>query len=430
MGQRESSGVNLDDLTAVETTSVAVETSGTPSVMLATTPSAESDLPRLLLKSTTQPVVTIANVKPKHLGEVDKIATEIGFDDSNKLIVFGEKPQENLKAKLREILGDAKVRDFGAVGDVVLQLDNTMKHLKAGELKAELVRADPENWKSMMAGLPIIGKYFSALSTYLARREKIVEELRVIEEQAKTERRRILEGNAKLDVLFKEIEGNFYALGVYIVGGEKALLRGQTEFEALRKKAAASGNALDATAVVTFHENLMAFDDTLVQLKMAYVRAPITAQRIRLIQKTARDQMKQITFDLNFTMTQLMEGLIQLNTLLDIARSQANSKERSAAAGRIADFADDMLAITTEAAHKNRMDVIKQVEALEASSQKVIEFTKRRAEMDREAQAANHQADEMLRRIQTDFREGLRQIAEENPSASVASLSPAVDLSK
>lgn len=381
--------------------------------------SADASLPVLVLKSPDKKVVTINDVRPDHLPHIDNISKAVDFGDSNVLITFGTRPQEKLQEKLKTLLVGVKVKDLGKAGDLVLQMVEVMDYLKVDELKAELLRADDDNWKNFMARLPLIGRMFGSVNLYLERRKELVDKLNQIDQGAKADRRNLIEEIAKLDALFRGIEGNFYEVGVYIVGGEKALLRGSEEFRLLREKASQSGNPLDISRVVTFHENLMAFDDTLMELKMAYVRAPITAQRIRLIQRVGRDQVRKITHDLMFTLTQLMEGIIQLNTLLDIAQSQANSKERGEAVARISKFSDEMLTLTTETAHRNRLNVLKQVEEIEAQSRKVLELMRRRGEMDKEVEKANREAESMLVRIQTNFHEGLKQIVEESPTADL-----------
>lgn len=419
MGNDAKQNTVIPDLDTISSKSVVSAEDGESDASIPDTHSADANLPVLVLKSPDKKIVTIEDVKPEHLPHVDTLSKAVDFGDSNVLITYGTVPQEKLQAKLKKLLEGVKVKDLGKAGDLVLQMVEVMDYLKVDELKAELTRADDDNWKNFLARVPLIGRMFSTASIYLERRKEIVEKLDKIEEGAKADRRNLLEEIAKLDGLFRGIEGNFYEVGVYVVSGEKALLRGKDEFRELREKASRSGNPLDISRVVTVHENLMAFDDTLMELKNAFVRAPITAQRIRLIQRVGRDQVRKITHDLLFTLTQLMEGIIQLNTLLDIAQSQANSKERADAVARIGKFSDEMLTLTTDTAHKNRLNVLKKVEEIEGQSKKVLELLRRRGEMDKEVEKANREAESMLIRIQDNFRDGLKQIADESPVADL-----------
>lgn len=366
------------------------------------------ELPMLVCVSDSHRVVTVDRVKPEHRAQLNKIADEVVFRDTNQVLTFAAAVQQKYVNSLKALLGGLKVEDAGQAGDITVQLAECIDFVGMDDIKAEV--AGHGGFKNWLATMPLIGPWFSHIYTFVQRQQELVGKINQIERQARADMGKLIENNARLDQLLVQVEGNYYELAVYIVAGERALQRGRDEYEALRQAALASGDALENARVNTLYTQLLAFDNRLMRMKTAYVSAPVTGQKVMLTQQASRTEVQNIMDSLLFDLPQMLEAIASVVALYQIKQAQKNDDDRRAASKRIAELNDHLLGETVSAASERQARAEQVVLDLEARVNKIIDITRKKREADATNERINREAEAHLERVQQTFLESMREL--------------------
>lgn len=365
----------------------------------------ESDLPVPVMQSMSGPFAQIVHLKVSS-DILTKLADEVDFTDTNRVLTFGAGPQQQYKNNLMDLLKNLQVGEAGLAGDITVELAKGIDLMKLPQIKKEVQDGVP--W---WAGLPLVGKYASAIYAFYQRKQLFIKMIEEIEDKAKQDMRRIADDNAKLDHMLQAIEKNYDDLGVYILAGELALKRGMVNFEQLREEAIASKDPRKLSKAKLFREQIIALDERVMRMKVAYVRAPVTGEKVMTTQQAGRIEIQNIMDSLLFDLPKLIEGINAVAALYNIKEAQNRRDRRKEAARRIEELSGDMLEQAMVRAKESQGGALGEIEALESQVKKVINLHKTCQEIDKKNFELRRQAEQALIVAHQNFTKALEELS-------------------
>jgi uncharacterized protein YaaN involved in tellurite resistance len=350
-------------------------------------------LPALALQSSGQRLNLIEQMSDSEVAQARKLATEFDLENPVGASLYAAQLLQDFNKTLNELMTGIRIEDAGPAGDIAIAITQAMDEMQIRDMQREL---KPGTFANLLTRLPLIGKYLSRFYYFAKRKERFVTLTDSIERKSRGFIRSLLEALIRDDRLIKAVEQRYYAIRLYIAGGEFVLEEGQKRFDALRQQAVESRDALLVNRVHALHERLMAFDTRLMLMKIAYAKAPVTGQQIRLGQSAKRTEMEAIQNQLDFTMTDLKAAIIQVAGLWAMRKSQKHREMIANLNQRVSELSQDMLAETYTAAKASQGDALREVQNLATLMEKVVTLTRDSIELDRQNIAARKEAEAYL----------------------------------
>jgi uncharacterized protein YaaN involved in tellurite resistance len=169
--------------------------------------------------------------------QVQKAKAELNVEDSNSIIFFGSKAQQQLTEVSDSMLETVRTKDIGPAGDA---LNGMVKKLR--ELKFEAI--DPRDRPGFLARL--FGAR-SKLLEYLDQYERVRDQIDNISTDLERHKTTLLTDITKLDKLYDVNLEYFRALEVYIAAGRAKLQElDETTIPALARSVEASNDVIEA----------------------------------------------------------------------------------------------------------------------------------------------------------------------------------------
>lgn len=358
-----------------------------------TTSQSLAPLPELALQSSSQRLDLVAQMSDSEVAQARKLATEFDLENPVGASLYGAQLLQDFNKTLNELMTGIRIEDAGPAGDIAIAITQAMDEMQIRDMQREL---KPGTFANMLTRLPLIGKFLSRFYYFTKRKERFVTLTDGIERKSRGFIRSLLEALIRDDRLIKAVEQRYYGIRLYIAGGEFVLEEGQKRFDALRLQAAESRDALLVNRVHALHERLMAFDTRLMLMKVAYAKAPVTGQQIRLGQSAKRTEMEAIQNQLDFTMTDLKAAIIQVAGLWAMRKSQKHREMIANLNQRVSELSQEMLRETYTAAKASQGDALREVQNLATLMEKVVALTRDSIELDRQNIAARKEAEAYL----------------------------------
>ena len=352
-----------------------------------------ANLPMLSLRSTGQRLDLITQLNESEVGQARKLAGEFDLENPVGASLYGAQLMQDFNRTLNELMAGIRIEDAGPAGDIAIAITEAMDEMQIKEMQREL---RPWTLANTLSRLPLVGKYLSRFYFFARRKERFVTLTDSIERKSRGFIRTLLEALLRDDRLIKAVEQRYYAIRLYIVGGEFVLEEGQKHFDELRRQAAESRDALLINRVHALHERLMAFDTRLMLMKIAYVKAPVTGQQIRLGQSAKRTEMEAVQNQLDFTMGDLKAAILQVAGLWAMRKSQKHREMIANLNQRVSELSQDLLNETYVAAKASQGDALREVQNLATLMEKVVKLTTDSLELDRQNIAARKEAEAYL----------------------------------
>lgn len=369
--------------------------------------------PLALTLTSTQPmggVVSFEQLTPEQRAEAERMSADVDFTDLRTMMTFGMRPQEAYKDTMLALMNDIKVGDVGMSGDLSVALAKGMDILQIERLHREV--AVPGSWQYVVSRIPLVGRLFSVVYVFAQRQRQFADMVREIERQAKADQRTIIEHNLRLNQHLSACDRNYQELGIQIWAGGIALERAKVQYEIMRQEALASGEALALSRVHQLHEALMAFDTRLLRMKIAYVRAPLTGQKILAAMQAGRIEFQNIMDSILFDMTALIEAASQVAALYATSRAQERRARRQQVADRISAIGGELLESALTTAKESQGQGIEEVKRLKAQADQFIGMVRKINDIDARNKDLRREAEGMLISVQRDFSEALKEVGQ------------------
>ncbi len=249
------------------------------------------------------------NLQGSSAEQVRKAMSEIDIQDSNSIIFFGSKAQQQLTEVSDSMLETVRTKDIGPAGDA---LNGMVKKLR--ELKFEAI--DPRDRPGFLARL--FGMR-TKLQEYLDQYEKVRDQIDTISTDLERHKTTLLTDITKLDKLYDVNLDYFRALEAYIAAGRAKLQElDETVIPALAKTVEESNNVIEAQNLRDLRSRR---DDLERRVHDLLLTRQVTMQSlpsIRLVQENDKSLITKINSTLANTVPLWRQ---QLATAITIYRS-------------------------------------------------------------------------------------------------------------
>ena len=348
-------------------------------------------------------IVDTLEISSEHRQQAEAVGNAHDFNNTNAALVFGAGPQRKYLDNVTALLKDARVKDLREAGSIILQIEKGIDMAGLEKLK-----------KAISGGGGFFSKLFggvaNAIKAFVGKRMELIDLINGIISRIEDDMQKIMMDNARLDQMIEDVQSNFYELGVWICAGEIGLEKGADEYKTMRDEAIASGDPLKITKVNIFREQVVALDTRLLRMKTAYVRAPITIQKVLTTQQAGRMEVQNLMDSLLFDLPQFAETVNTLLALYNIKGAQEDRKRREELVGRLNELEGNLLDEVAVTAKEGQIRGAEEARMVEEAANKIMDTCRKLKELDQQNAQIRAESEDLLVRVQEDFREGMREI--------------------
>lgn len=362
----------------------------------------------LPVKSLTNKIIDAVVIEDAHREVAKEQADSFDLLDTNSVLTFAIKPQQEYTQSLKKLLGDSKVRNLGYGAQIVKQIKSGLEIAEVDKMQKELQKSS--NKKSLLQQLPFVNKITSAFSNWDTKRQKLQSMVEIIEEDIQSQMDTLIKENAKMDVLMQEVRTNFYQLGVYLYAGEQIVERGANEYAQLREKAQITGDALLISDLIHLKGQMQSFDARLLEIKKAYVSAPLEIQSILTIQQASRVEMQNQMNSLLFTVPKLIKSLVRLVSLFNIKNAQDVRDKNKELEQQLDQLSGQTLEHVATNAQQALVDAAEEANRIEQQANETLALAEKLNEGSKEIKEAQDSAETKLKQVMDNFQKSLLEV--------------------
>ncbi|MGF1474202.1 MAG: toxic anion resistance protein [Geminicoccaceae bacterium] len=278
--------------------------------------------------------------------QVGQAMAEIDVHDTNSIIFFGTKAQEQLTQMSESMLEQVRTKDIGPAGDMLNQMVGKLKELDVGGL-------DPREKKGFFA--KIFGLK-SNLEQYMERYDTVKEQIDEISNGLERHKTVLLNDVTKLDKLYEANLDYFKTLEVYIAAGRAKLK--ELDDEIIPALAGEVEQSDDVIKAQSLRDIRSARDDLDRRVHDLLLTRQVTMQSlpsIRLVQENDKSLITKINSTLANTVPLWKQQLAQAVTIYRSGQAASAVKEAT-------DFTNELLKKNAEGLREANREVRTQIE--------------------------------------------------------------------
>lgn len=294
-------------------------------------------------------VVSYQQADPERRSRIDRALAEIDLRDSNSVLFFGQKAQEQLTAISDNMLEGVRNKDLGPAGDALSAMLAQLRGFDVGELDPNRKRGLLERMERMFGGSKPLAKF-------LQRYEDVRKQIDVIGDRLDSHKTQLMADIISLDRLYDANLAYFHDLADYIAAGDEKVRQLDEEMiPALQRRADTSGEVLHAQELRDLRATRDDLDRRVHDLKLTRQVAMQSLPSIRLVQQNDKSLVGKITSVLANTVPLWRTQLAQAVTIWRSREAGQTLKEAS-------DLTNDLLLANAENLKQANAEVRREVE--------------------------------------------------------------------
>jgi uncharacterized protein YaaN involved in tellurite resistance len=271
---------------------------------------------------------------------------EVDLADSNSIMLFGTRAQQDVTSISDEILEGVRNKDIGPAGEALSEMLTTLRGFNPKELAGD----------GGSGGL--LGRLFGAakpVSKLLQRYEEVRGQIDTIGGRLDGHTGELMRDIALLDRLYQQTLAYFHQLAVYIGAGEALLDRLDRTVIPEREREAAAGDMAKAQALRDLRTARDDLERRVHDLKLTRQVAMQSLPSIRLIQENDKSLVNKITSVLANTVPLWRQQLAQAVTI-------HRSREASRTLKEATDLTNELLLANAETLKQANQEARSQIE--------------------------------------------------------------------
>lgn len=274
---------------------------------------------------------------------IEDFIQKVDIENPDHVLLFGADAQKKIADFSQTALDAVKTQDTGEVGNMLVNL--------VAELKG--FQKDSEEPKGLAR---LFSKAEDKFTRMQARYSKVSVNVENIASSLEGYQATLLKDVAMFDRLYDQNSDYFHQLTLYIIAGDKKLKQiRETDLVALREKAAASGDAMDAQKANDLAAQCDRFEKKLYDLKLTRQVAIQMAPQIRLLQNNDSLLVERIQSTLSNTLPLWKSQMV-------LALGMHHSQEALKAQTAVTDMTNDLLKKNAEALKIGTIQTAKEAE--------------------------------------------------------------------
>jgi uncharacterized protein YaaN involved in tellurite resistance len=292
------------------------------------------------------PVDSYEAAPPAVRQEIEQAMTELNLADSNAVIGFGTRAQEEVTSVADEMLERVRSKDTGAAGQALNEMVSTLRGFSPQEL-------DPQRKSGLFTRL---FRRAGAIAKVLQRYEQVRSQVDAISNRLDAHTSTLMKDIAMLDRLYERTLDYFHRLEVYIAAGDELLRRLDTEtIPALAREAAASKDMLKAQELSDLRAKRDSLERRVHDLKLTRQVTMQSLPSIRIVQQNDSALVAKIESTIANTIPLWRQQLA-------IAVTIARSAEAGETLKKATDLTNELLTANADALRSSTQAIRTQVE--------------------------------------------------------------------
>ena len=338
-----------------------------------------------------------SQLTPAERKAIEDFLEKLDVTNPDHVLLFGADAQKKIADFSDTALDAVKTQDTGEVGDMLVNL--------VGELQG--FEADAEEPKGLRK---LFSNSESRITKMKARYTKVSGNVENIANSLESYQAQLLKDVAMFDRLYDQNSEYFRQLTLYIIAGDEKLARGREgELAELRRKAEASGDAMDAQKANDLAAQCDRFEKKLHDLKLTRQVSMQMAPQIRLLQNNDSLLVERIQSTLSNTLPLWKSQMV-------LALGLHNSQQALKAQTAVTNMTNELLKKNAETLKMGTIETAKEaergiidIETLIQTNQSLIDTINEVMNIQRDGHAKRIEAEKTLYRMEGELKQKLLQ---------------------
>lgn len=299
-----------------------------------------------LLPEVKQDVITLEAADGAEQAQITALMESIDLSDSNSVLFFGSKAQEQLTMISDNMLEGVKNKDLGSAGE---SLNSMVTVLRGFHIEGLDPNEKPSFWQRLF------GKA-SPVAEFVQQYEDVRKQIDVVTDDLEQHKTRLLTDIVSLDRLYEANLEYFHTLQLYIAAGEAKLQQIDNEvIPALEAEAKSEEDVLKSQSLRDMRASRDDLERRIHDLQLTRQVSMQGLPSIRLVQENDKGLVNKISSTLVNTVPLWRQQLAQAVTIF-------RSKEAAKSVKQATDLTNELLAKNSENLRTANREVREQIE--------------------------------------------------------------------
>ncbi|MBX2823087.1 MAG: toxic anion resistance protein [Gammaproteobacteria bacterium] len=347
-------------------------------------------------------MITYTEAEPQEKTQIDNLMKEIDLSDSNSIIFFGSKAQQELTSISDSMLEGVRNKDLGSAGN---SLNNMVTVLRGFEVED----FDPNErpgllrrlWRKLFGGITPVAKFIQQYEGVRRQVDTVTDDL----EGHKTQ---LLRDIKSLDKLYEANLDYFHNLELYIIAGEEKLEYINTQMiPEAEKRAENTDDILGAQELRDMRSGRDDLERRVHDLKLTRQVAMQGLPSIRLIQENDKGLVNKINSTLVNTVPLWRQQLAQAVTIFRSAEAAKSVRNATDLTNELLEKNAENLRDANRTVREELERGVFDIDAVRRANENLIATVEESLQIADEGKKRRAEAEQTLERLESDLKETL-----------------------
>jgi len=368
-----------------------------------------------LLPDLKHDIVPYEQVDPTEKARIDRLMNEINLSDSNSIIFFGSKAQQELTSISDNMLEGVRNKDLGSAGKSLNSMVSVLRGFEVADF-------DPNDRPGFFARL--FRKLFGGVSPvaeFIQQYEGVRRQVDTVTDDLEKHKTLLLRDIKSLDKLYNANLDYFHNLESYIVAGEKKMqVIDQEMIPSFEQKAAESDEVLAAQELRDVRSGRDDLERRIHDLRLTRQVAMQGLPSIRLIQENDKGLVNKINSTLVNTVPLWRQQLAQAVTIFRSAEAAKSVKAASDLTNELLEKNAENLRTANKTVREELERGVFDVNAVRRANENLIATVEESLQIADEGKRRRAEAEQQLQTMEAELKETLKSASARKDSAPVA----------
>ena len=368
-----------------------------------------------LLPDLKHDIVPYEQIDQSEKARIDQLMNEINLTDSNSIIFFGSKAQQELTSISDSMLEGVRNKDLGSAGTSLNSMVSVLRGFEVEDF-------DPRDRPGFFARL--FRKLFGGVSPvakFIQQYEGVRRQVDTVTDDLEKHKTLLLRDIKSLDKLYTANLDYFHNLEAYILAGEQKLKAIDDQMvPAAEQKAANSDDVLAAQELRDMRSGRDDLERRIHDLRLTRQVAMQGLPSIRLIQENDKGLVNKINSTLVNTVPLWRQQLAQAVTIFRSAEAAKSVKAASDLTNELLEKNAENLRTANRTVREELERGVFDVNAVRRANENLIATVEESLQIADEGKRRRAEAEQQLQSMETELKETLKSASARTTSAPVA----------
>lgn len=368
-----------------------------------------------LLPDLKHDIVPYDQVDPAERTRIDRLMSEIDLTDSNSIIFFGSKAQQELTSISDNMLEGVRNKDLGSAGNSLNEMVTVLRGFEVEDF-------DPNNRPGFF--MRLIRKLFGGVTPvakFIQQYEGVRRQVDTVTDDLEKHKTLLLRDIKSLDKLYSANLDYFHNLEAYILAGEQKLKIIDDEMvPAAEATAAAADDVLQAQELRDIRAGRDDLERRIHDLRLTRQVAMQGLPSIRLIQENDKGLVNKINSTLVNTVPLWRQQLAQAVTIFRSAEAAKSVKAASDLTNELLEKNAENLRTANKTVREELERGVFDVNAVRRANENLIATVEESLQIADEGKRRRAEAEKQLEVMESELKETLKAASARTSSAPVA----------